>query len=126
VAYVCVCVYWTLAFFFQRQQTRSQQKLDLAPANFPPLPTSSDNGTTPPTPVPAANHIEDGVSNLADIVKGKRLREGGTVNAGNGSSLPEKPPKGPSQVVAKPHPPSQMSQQPKAQRPDTRVRFAMS
>ena len=121
---MCVRVlWWTSIIFFQRQRTRAQQKLDLAPANFPPLPTSSDNGTTAPAPAPPPqNHVEEGVSNLADIVKGKRLKDGGGVNATGANCLPEKQSKGNSQVVAKVQPSSQASQPPRPPRSDTRVR----
>ena len=71
--------------FLQRQQHRQQQKLDLAPANFPPLPTSEIGVTSPnPAPPPTANHAEEGVSNLADIVKGKRLKDGSVGYLSNG------------------------------------------
>ena len=63
---------------FSQRQSRSQQSLDLAPVNFPPLPTSEAGGTSPPSVTPT--HLTDtsdskNVSNLADIVKGRKLKE---------------------------------------------------
>lgn len=71
---------------------------------------------------PPQNHVEEGVSNLADIVKGKRLKDGGGVNAIGTNCLPEKQSKGGSQVVAKVQPSSQASQPPRPPRSDARVR----
>lgn len=58
--------------------SRPQQSLDLAPGNFPPLPTSEAGGTSPPstTPTQALDSTEaKNTSNLADIVKGKKQKE---------------------------------------------------
>ena len=71
---------------------------------------------------PPQNHVEEGVSNLADIVKGKRLKDGGGVNTIGTNCLPEKQSKGGSQVVAKVQPSSQAPQPPRPPRSDARVR----
>ncbi len=61
-----------------QQLSRPQQSLDLAPGNFPPLPTSEAGGTSPPltTPTQALDSTEaKNTSNLADIVKGIKQKE---------------------------------------------------
>ncbi|XP_064389881.1 la-related protein 4-like [Halichondria panicea] len=61
------------------RQSRPQQSLDLAPGNFPPLPTSEAGGTSPPSTTPTQtldSTDTKNTSNLADIVKGRRLKDG--------------------------------------------------
>ena len=66
----------------QRSQNRTPQKLDFALNNFPPLPGSDGTQACPPPAPPPPALPDEGASNLADIVKGRKNKDG--------SSIPEK------------------------------------
>ena len=81
-----------MLYSFAQRGSRPQQSLDLAPVNFPPLPTSEAGGVSPhsvtPTQLTETSDSKN-VSNLADIVKGRKLKENApTITTTNHPPLP--------------------------------------
>ncbi len=64
-----------IIIIIQRFLNRPQPKLDFAPVNFPPLPTTDATIIPPPPPLPPTVS-EEGNPKLADIVKGKQKGNG--------------------------------------------------
>lgn len=64
----------------QRSQNRPPQKLDFALNNFPPLPGSDGAQAVPPPAPPPPALPDERASNLADIVKGRKTKDGASVS----------------------------------------------
>ncbi|KAL5489573.1 hypothetical protein EMCRGX_G018683 [Ephydatia muelleri] len=74
-----------------RQMQQENFDLETESGSFPPLSENPSNNYTPAPALQSVSISEEGASNLADIVKGKRQKEGSGSGLMNGSGMPPLP-----------------------------------